>query len=287
MSSNTLSSVIANPTVSTNYTIAGSNSSGSVFCTHVVMYSVSVIPNAQAILPSSATLCLGESKILGVSGGNTYQWHPAEGLTNTTGYSTTASPKISTIYTVISSYNGNCAGTGTINVIVRPNPVVNAGKDLIFNADDMKFIKAEGTGVLTWVEGDGIWCRVCPETQLFTTAGGCYQVEAVNEYGCKAIDEVCVEIKHEFGVYIPNTFTPNNDGVNDVFLIYGYSISDVSMTIFDRWGEKLFNSKDQTIGWPGTYRGSECEIGTYVYKIEYKGMDGKTYFKTGHVNLNR
>ena len=283
-----MQSVVASPTVNTNYTISGSNSSGTVSCTHVVMYSVVVVPYAQAILPASATLCLGEGRVINVSGGSQYEWFPPEGLSNTNGNHVTASPKISTVYTVNSSWNGNCATNGTINVIVRPVPVVDAGKDAKFNADDIKFIKAIGSaGVMTWIEGDGIWCKVCPETQLFTTRGGCYIVESVNEYNCKVRDEVCIDILHEFGVYIPNTFTPNGDGINDMFLVYGYSITDVTMTIYDRWGEKLFTSKDQTAGWPGTFKGQECKNDVYVYKVEYKGIDGKNYYKTGHVTIDK
>ncbi|MDO8998503.1 MAG: gliding motility-associated C-terminal domain-containing protein, partial [Bacteroidota bacterium] len=60
-----------------------------------------------------------------------------------------------------------------------------------------------------------------------------------------------------------------------------------TMDIFDRWGEKLFSSKELANGWKGTFKNADCEQGVYIYKITYKGLDGKKVNKTGHVTLNR
>jgi gliding motility-associated-like protein len=279
--------VTAAPATTTNYTIIASNSLGTVQCSAQQSYSLIVIPNAFANLPNSLSICRGQATGITVSGGNTYTWSPAAGLSSTVGAAVAASPSVTTIYTVNSSYNGNCASTGTVQVIVNPLPIVNAGRDTIYNLDDMKHLYATGTGTLTWVQGDEIWCTVCPQTQIFTSRTNCYTIMAENEFGCKAYDDVCVTIKTDFGVYIPNIITPNGDGMNDVFYIYGYSISDVKMDIFNRWGQLLFSSNDQTVGWPGTYKGQDCANGVYVYKISYKGLDGKIYNKTGHVSINK
>jgi gliding motility-associated-like protein len=280
--------VVASPSVTTNYTLFGYNSSGTVVCGQVVMYSVVVVPYAEAIVPETTTMCAGEGRRLNVSGGSRYEWFPPDGLSQSTGNSVVASPKISTVYTVVSSFDGNCPTTGTISVIIRPNPTVDAGPDMKFNIEDPdKFLKATGTGTLSWIEGDGTYCIPCPETFLITTKGGCYKIEAVNDYGCKAQDEVCIEIIKDFGVYIPDAFTPNGDGLNDVFYVYGYNVTDFTMEIFDRWGELIFTSGDQLKGWPGTYMGKEVEMGVYVYKVSYKGLDGKVYYRTGHVVVHR
>lgn len=289
---NTLSSgsgaqVVASPSVSTNYTIVGYNSLGDVTCSEMHSYSIVVIPNAEANVSPNSAICLGNETALTVSGGDTYTWTPSEGLNFTYGSQVIATPSVTTVYTVHSSYDGNCGTAGTVMVTVNPLPVVNAGRDTTFNVDAYKSIKATGTGTLYWTEGDEIWCRVCPETQIMPVRTNCYTIRAENEFGCVATDEVCVFITEDYGVYIPNAITPNGDGINDIFYVYGYSITNVHINIFDRWGEKLFTSPDQTVGWPGTFKGADCPNDVYIYKIDYKAPDGKRYYKTGHVTITR
>ena len=84
-------------------------------------------------------------------------------------------------------------------------------------------------------------------------------------------------LKCSYITYIP---------IGDI-LIKGVGIKKFRMDIFDRWGEKLFSSKDITQGWKGTFKSQPCEVAVYVYKIAYKGLDGKKYNKTGHITLNR
>jgi gliding motility-associated-like protein len=114
---------------------------------------------------------------------------------------------------------------------------------------------------------------------------GIYRVEAINQYGCKAIDETAIEITNYYNIYIPNVFTPNADGNNDEFLVYGTGITELQMEIFDRWGEKLYTSNDQLKGWNGSYLDVLCKNDVYVYLIIFKTIDGKKHTKTGHVTI--
>ena len=281
------SMVVASPTANINYTVLGYNQGGTVTCSQVMSYSIVVIPIAKASVSNSVAICDGAKVTLTASGGNTIVWTPTVGLNVGTGSGVVASPSVSTEYTIDVSYNSFCGAQKTVFVKVNPNPTVVAGRDTILNLEQAKFINATGTGTLTWIDGSEIMCRDCPTSQVFPTATGCYVVEALNEFGCKATDEMCIEVTTEFGVYVPNAFSPNGDGVNDEFLISGFNITDISMDIFNRWGEKLFSSKDITQGWKGTFKSQPCEVAVYVYKITYKGLDGKKYDKTGHVTLNR
>ncbi|MDO9001768.1 MAG: gliding motility-associated C-terminal domain-containing protein [Bacteroidota bacterium] len=106
--------------------------------------------------------------------------------------------------------------------------------------------------------------------------------------GC--IDTVIkiIEVIDDFNVYIPNAFTPNGDGLNDVFLVkgLGFKLEGFSMEIFDRWGNALFFSKDLTKGWDGTVKSVQSQDGVYIYKIKAVGANGegrKEY--VGHVTL--
>ncbi|NIG55471.1 right-handed parallel beta-helix repeat-containing protein [Chitinophaga sp. Cy-1792] len=89
------------------------------------------------------------------------------------------------------------------------------------------------------------------------------------------------------GIFIPNTFTPNNDGKNDVLLVYGYIIRDVHMSIFNQWGEKVFESVGQQKGWDGTYKGKPLPSGAYIYVCRITLTDGTVTEKKGVINLVR
>ncbi|MBS1651710.1 MAG: gliding motility-associated C-terminal domain-containing protein [Bacteroidetes bacterium] len=122
---------------------------------------------------------------------------------------------------------------------------------------------------------------------------GDYQVTltANSAKGCTSKITKTISVINEYGVYIPNTFTPNGDGLNDVFLPvfspYGLDLSVYELEVFDRWGELMFHTNDPKVGWAGTKynKGTDDKEDVYIYKIKYKDATGKTHNKTGHVTL--
>ena len=238
LSSTNGSNVTASPLTNVNYTVVGYNTSGTVSCSQQMSYSVIVVPTAIAAVSPSVAICAGAKTTLVASGGNTMVWTPTLGLNIDKGAGVVASPNVSTNYTVDVSNDGYCGSFTTVFVKVNPNPTLKAGRDTVINLDQPMFLSATGTGTMTWIDGEDIVCRVCPNSQVFAKRTGCYIVETVNDFGCKAKDEMCIEVTTEFGIYVPNTFSPNGDGLNDVFLMSGYNISEVTMDIFDSWGEK-------------------------------------------------
>ncbi len=94
-----------------------------------------------------------------------------------------------------------------------------------------------------------------------------------------------IRIDPETFIYIPNSFTPNNDRVNDQFMAQGIGIEKFTMTVFDRWGTELYYSADIFEAWDGRYEGKECPIGTYVYIIEIVNVKGEPKRFTGSINL--
>ena len=96
-----------------------------------------------------------------------------------------------------------------------------------------------------------------------------------------------VEVKPELAFYIPNTFTPNGDHINDIFTGKGMDIAEFDMSIFDRWGEEIFRTNDIHNGWDGTVKGGDAiaQDGVYVYKIKLRDIEGKPHLYNGHVNL--
>ncbi len=109
-----------------------------------------------------------------------------------------------------------------------------------------------------------------------------------SDFGC--IDTIIknIEVLEDFGLYVPDAFTPNGDGINDVFSPKGFGITDYEMEIYDRWGEKLFRTKDMHNGWDGKYQGKSSKVlqdGTYVWRIRLMDVYGKSKELTGHVTL--
>ena len=94
-----------------------------------------------------------------------------------------------------------------------------------------------------------------------------------------------VEITPPVSVYIPNAFTPDGDGLNDIFIPVGKGITEYTLQIFDRWGELIFQSSDFNTGWDGTYKSEPVPMGSYVYKISAKGNGSRIIEKNGSVTV--
>ncbi len=287
LSSNTGAHVVASPAITTDYTIRGLNSEGAISCPQEISFLLTVIPKAKAIVSSNKSICFGDKVGLSVLGGDSYSWKPANDLNKSNGSSVIAQPTISTVYFVESSFNGNCPASNTIAVTVNPKPWVDASTDTLYNLDETMIIQANGSGTLKWIAGENIFCNDCAQTKVAPKMNSCYRVEVTNEFGCKAYDDVCITVTDNFYEYIPNSFSPNADGLNDLFLIYGTGLSNVSMFIYDRWGKQIFSSNEQNKGWDGTYNEMDCLTGVYTYKIAYTGLSGKNFEKVGSVTLIR
>jgi gliding motility-associated-like protein len=106
-----------------------------------------------------------------------------------------------------------------------------------------------------------------------------------NQFGCSDTTQRLVVIDPAYVIYIPNAFTPNGDGLNDIFQAKGYYISKFDMVIYDRWGEQIFSSDDITKGWDGTVKGKTAENSVYVWKVIVVDTQKKRHDLTGHVTL--
>lgn len=116
--------------------------------------------------------------------------------------------------------------------------------------------------------------------------GRTYRVIAYKK-GDLAVQSVSneVTIVPTMTVYIPNTFTPNGDGLNDTFGVSGEAIKEFSMQIFDRWGKLVFETDDANKRWDGTIEGEKASMGTYIYRVTAKGPGYGRQTKEGNFNL--
>jgi gliding motility-associated-like protein len=88
-------------------------------------------------------------------------------------------------------------------------------------------------------------------------------------------------------MYVPNAFSPNGDGANDLLYVRGQCLETLTFMVFNRWGQKVFETTDKNIGWDGTFKGDLMNTGVFVYRLEGKDYDGKGYSMKGNVTLIR
>ncbi len=206
-------------------------------------------------------------------------------------------------YTVIFSYADEI-GCRTNTTVATPINVYEVpAASFLVDPDELSTINPEanfinqttllGNNTYLW-KMDKLYSTNEVHPKIIFPQAGDYNITltATNFHGCKSVATKLVTVKNEFGVYIPSSFTPNFDGLNDVFIPifspYGLDLKTYSLEIFDRWGEQLFSTKDYTVGWDGSKNnGGEDALKqeVYVYKIRYKDMEGTIHNKMGHVTL--
>jgi gliding motility-associated-like protein len=201
-------------------------------------------------------------------------------------------------YLINASYTdaNGCPGSSSYTLNAYPIPTAmfeySPEKPLEIE-DEVKFTdESQGPGINNWywhfISNFGYQSTSQNPVYTFEKAG-IYPIALVvtNKWGCSDTTVKSITIGEGNSFYVPNAFTPNGDGINDTFFAKGYNVSKYEMTIFDRWGEKLFHTNELAGEWDGTFKGQECKNDVYVWKISVIMPDSKTKVYTGHVTINR
>jgi gliding motility-associated-like protein len=177
------------------------------------------------------------------------------------------------------------------NVIISEPPptIVDAGPNFTIEYGSFAILEAT-TDIdpiisLVWTPAEGLSCTDCLQPTAAPSFNTTYYITVTDANGCIAIDSVNVWVNIDFNV--PNAFTPNGDGLNDYFNIQTDLLISYNISIFDRWGNMVFNSSDILKGWDGNFAGKPLEIGTYVYFIESVTTLNTPINKTGTIALLR
>lgn len=241
-------------------------------CTSTSTTNVSVLDLVDASTGfNSVPICEGTSTRLFASGGTVYTWFPTEGLSNPNIADPIATPKETTIYTVTVS-NGACSATATSEVIVIKNAVADAGADT-------KILNGQSTTLNGKVTGDNVTYSWTPidylddATKLNPVATPpsdiTYRLNAISNSGClSSTDEVFIKVYPK--IVIPNSFTPNGDGVNDTWIIpVANAFPNAKVRIVNRTGNLLYQSNGIYKPWDGKFEGKDLPVGTYYYTIYF------------------
>lgn len=184
-------------------------------------------------------------------------------------------------------------------IITEPVPlVVDAGPDQTIDlgfSTDIRAIVSEFPVTFAWAPTDFLSCIDCinPDV-IMPTNTITYQITVTNPDGCTATDQVTIEVTKNRPIYIPNAFSPNNDGINDFFTLYGGPAASqiLEIKIFNRWGGLVFERQnialnDESLGWDGLFKGQLVNPGVFAFFAEIEFIDNEVVLLEGDVTVVR
>lgn len=198
-------------------------------------------------------------------------------------------------FTVVATNAKNCKDTTSARVNVSSiSPIVGV------SAIPYEIYLGQTSNLLTYYDLDYTYSWL-PDTTLNALdihnptarprTNKTYYVTVKNSFDCVLTDSVVITILPPLCgnpvVFVPSAFTPNNDGHNDVLMVHGNNINEMTMVIYDRWGQKLFETQDQSIGWDGTLKGKALPPDVYGYYMQCRCDDGSQAFFKGNITLLR
>jgi len=265
--------VISNATAANSgtYTVVAVSDSG---CTSApVTAKVTVLPKILPVVSGDVTVCAGESTQLNASGGTHYQWSPSTGLDNDTIASPTATPLQTTGYKVSIS-NGACVDSSkTVTVTVNQNPVADAGNPIFLfegqSAILQGSIKGDNITGYNWTPATFLSDPTSLNPITSPTDDITYTLTATSSTCGSSTSAVFVRVYKK--ITIPNTFSPNGDGINDLWNIDALiTYPEALIQVFDRYGQSVYQSTGYSKPWDGTSNGKAVAAGTYYYIIDLK-----------------
>jgi len=282
----TASSISVSPAADSTFTVTGTTAGCSAKDSAKVTVTQIPIPTVSA----AQNICINNSIPLLAGGGTTYTWLPIAGLSSPSIANPIASPTNSTTYTVTVA-NGKCTATGNVSVTVNPLPAVSACcAATILTGDNTSLAVTPATAgnTYTWAPANTLSCNTCPNPVATPTATTWYHVTTTDNNKCSTIDSVLITVNETCGpVYMPNAFSPNGDGTNDMLNVSGNCIQTMDLVIYDRWGNKVFETTNPKTGWDGTFKGKAMNSGTYVFSLQYSDLSNNSATKKGNVTLVR
>ena len=287
------------PSVTTTYSVTAFNACG---VSKTTTTTVIVHPLPQISIPPQVVSACGRA-FLNFSGGSgnngaTYNWNFGDGGTSTQtnpahSYNQTGVYTVSV--TVTSAFGCSSSAHGVCTITVFPQPEASFSSDpgletSIIHPNFHFFDECKNANSWEWDFGDGKKSLLQNPYHSYEKIG-VYTVKLIarNDGGCVDSIAKTIEVKPEFTFYLPNTFTPNGDQINDIFTGKGMEIIEFEMSIFDRWGEEIFKTDDLAKGWGGTAKGGDAiaQEGVYVYQIKLRDFEKRVHNYVGHVNLVR
>ena len=279
----TLKEPLITPKDSMIYAVEATNSHG---CKDKDSILLKVQKPIVPIVPSPVHICENSFIFVEASGGLYYRWSPGYMINDTLSKKAQIYVNIDTFYKVYIA-NDCFIDSGIVKVIIDTLLDLKAEGDTTIYRGSSTTIRVQGDGSMEWFPNyliDNSFSNA-PIVSPFKTTK--YYVKSINKNTCVSYDSVTVTVIGKTVLLLPTGFSPNGDGVNDLFGIIKYlNIEKLNrFDIYDRWGEKVFTTQDINAKWDGTYNGEKLPIGTFIWYVNAKTYDGEAVQQKGNITL--
>ncbi|MEJ5144671.1 gliding motility-associated C-terminal domain-containing protein [Sphingobacterium sp. MYb388] len=192
-------------------------------------------------------------------------------------------------YTVRITNEEGCDTIMTVIAEAYPSPeIITTPTDTMIRYGDSVRLNVSGGTMYTWFPSASLDTTTVASPVAYPFKQTGYFVIGFNDFGCRDTGYINVDIDFTMPDFVPNAFSPNGDGVNDVFHIEGAHYQKVrAFNIHNRYGQLVFSTIDATKGWDGNYNGQACDVGTYYYHIQLDYPNGRTRICKGDIVLIR
>ena len=235
--------------------------------------------STQACLPE---LGIAEAIASGGAGGLTYDWTP-------TGQTTPIAIELdSAMHTVTVTDANGCSVMDSVLIQTIIPPTVTVTNDTTIILGEFIQLNASGADSYEWTPSSNLSCTNCPNPVASPEIETYYCVTGTDTSGCTREECVLVSIEIVCGeVFVPSAFSPNADGENDLECVYSDCMESMTFTIYNRWGEVVFETSDMNICWDGTWKGEELNSAVFVYILDGYLINGEHVYQKGNISLIR
>lgn len=259
---------IANPLTTTTYIATLLDSFG---CQSTDSITIEI--SAPFFFIQDTVMCKGDSFILYLPNEQlTYIWNTTDSLSDLSTNTPIIKPDTTTSYILIAKDSIGCAYSDSIMVIIHSLPEIDAGEDRVIKRGESVVLDISPVidqGVYEWMPSEGLDCIDCTNLTVKPKETTTYYVIVKDSNNCTSIDTIIIYLEANPILNVPNAFTPNKDGKNEVFNLLNTDIQNlITFEIYNRWGQMIFQTNNLKQGWDGVYNQKLQESGIYIYRIK-------------------
>ena len=254
---------------------------------------------AQATITPDVSICSDDSATITLSGidaGSVDHWSPPDMILSGQGTAQiTVSPQNATYFVATVTSPSGCTWTDSalvdVSLMNGSGVTVSVDQSVVLGGTTVHLLATPSSGVTyLWQPAAAVSDPTIAAPTAVVNETTTFYV-TVSDGTCSRTDSVKVLV-HELlcdepDIFVPDAFTPNGDGNNDVLFVRGRNIADLDFKVFDRWGEVVFQTTDQAAGWDGAYKGKPVDPAVYVYWLTVHCVDGQEFFTKGNVSVIR